>query len=127
MTKDYRRLKKGNQQAGSGQRQSKSRASKRDALHQASQGVLPNRMLEAGNAAISHLLNEMSGGKPLAPATRSEMEKAFNTDFGAVRIHDNPDSQDAKNYAWFMLLDSCDLSNYPEGTVFTFEEVKDEG
>jgi len=93
MTKDYRRLKKGNPQVGSGQRQSKARASKQDVLHQASHGVLPNRMLEAGNAAISHLLNEVSGGKPLPPATCSEMEKAFGTNFGEVRIHDDQNTQ----------------------------------
>lgn len=50
-------------------------------------------MLEAGNAAVSQLLNELSGGRPLEPATRADMETAFGTDFSEVRIHDDPGTQ----------------------------------
>ncbi|WP_432947703.1 eCIS core domain-containing protein [Kribbella sp. CA-253562] len=51
----------------------------------------------AGNAAVSQLLGEQerspvldvigSGGKPLDPAVRSDMEQRFGADFGDVRIH----------------------------------------
>jgi enamine deaminase RidA (YjgF/YER057c/UK114 family) len=40
--------------------------------------------------------------------------------------HGDPNSQDARNEAWFRLFDDYNASNYPEETIFTFEEVEDE-
>jgi hypothetical protein len=31
----------------------------------------------------------MSNGRPLRPSVQAEMEEAFGTDFGDVRIHDD--------------------------------------
>ncbi|CAN5561192.1 hypothetical protein BH20ACI3_BH20ACI3_43230 [soil metagenome] len=93
MSRDQRRVKKENRQGGSGKRQSKLRTSESHVLKQPTHTGLPNRMLEAGNAAVSQLLNELSGGRPLEPATRADMETAFGTDFSEVRIHDDPGTQ----------------------------------
>ncbi|MCM3870560.1 MAG: DUF4157 domain-containing protein [Pyrinomonadaceae bacterium] len=59
-------------------------------MKQMTNAGLPSRMFEAGNAAISHLLHEVSGGSPLEPAIRKDMEEAFDTNFSEVRIHDDP-------------------------------------
>lgn len=40
---------------------------------------------QAGNQAVQAALK--NGGRPLDPATRAEMEAAFDADFGAVRLH----------------------------------------
>src|SRR5262245_40545718 len=54
---------------------------------------LPRAIWQAGNAAIGRLLGRRSGGQPLEARTRAEMEQAFGTDFGDVRLHDDAAAQ----------------------------------
>lgn len=42
----------------------------------------------AGNTAVGQWLARRTGGRPLDPGTRGEMEAAFGIDFGHVRLHD---------------------------------------
>src|SRR5215813_7609009 len=49
--------------------------------------------LEDGAARIAPYVNSLSGrGEPLAPSTRALMEPRFGVDFGAVRIHTDPEA-----------------------------------
>ena len=49
--------------------------------------------LEDGAARIAPYVNSLSGrGEPLAPSTRAFMEPRFGVDFGAVRIHTDPEA-----------------------------------
>ena len=56
----------------------------------ASHDVLSLQQL-AGNQAVASLLT--SGGDPLAPGTRADMESSFGHDFGDVRVHAGPDAE----------------------------------
>jgi outer membrane protein OmpA-like peptidoglycan-associated protein len=48
-----------------------------------------NKLLEAGNAAVSQFLSKVNSGKPLDQPIQAEMERAFGTDLSDVRIHDD--------------------------------------
>lgn len=54
--------------------------------------ALPNRLLQAGNTAVSELLNRLESGKPLESEVRNKMERAYGEDFGDVRLHDDAQS-----------------------------------
>ena len=57
--------------------------------------ALPNRLLQAGNAAVSELLNRLESGKPLESEVRNKMERAYGEDFSDVRLHDDGQSMAA--------------------------------
>lgn len=54
--------------------------------------ALPNRLLQAGNKAVSELLSRLEGGKALESEVRNKMERAYGEDFGDVRLHDDAQS-----------------------------------
>ena len=45
---------------------------------------------QAGNAAMSRLLDPQGNGRSLEPSTLAEMEQRFGEDFAGVRIHEAP-------------------------------------
>lgn len=57
--------------------------------------ALPNRLLQAGNTAVSELLNRLESGKPLESEVRNKMERAYGEDFSDVRLHDDAQSMAA--------------------------------
>lgn len=56
-------------------------------------GILAQRhsTLGGGSVSASPILDS---GRPLEPATRSEMERGFGQDFGAIRVHDDARAHD---------------------------------
>src|SRR5512143_4103740 len=56
---------------------------------------LPNSLANAGNAAVSEMLNSIQDGKPLGPEVRHKMERAYGDDFTDVRLHDDSRSREA--------------------------------
>jgi hypothetical protein len=63
--------------------------------HPAAAPGLPQRLRQAGNAALSRLLGRGGGGRALSPPAQTRMEGAFGADFTGVRLHDDPAAQDA--------------------------------
>lgn len=56
---------------------------------------LPDRLRQAGNAAISRLLRRRGAGRPLDPQSRAPLERGFGANFGAVRLHDDQEARAA--------------------------------
>jgi hypothetical protein len=58
-----------------------------------SSAALKNNLWQGGNAAVTNLIDQQRGGKPLDSGTRGEMERSFGVDFKGVRIHDDVEAQ----------------------------------
>ncbi|HEX8655337.1 MAG TPA: DUF4157 domain-containing protein [Allosphingosinicella sp.] len=56
-------------------------------------GILAQRHSTLGGGSMS-APPILDAGRPLEPATRSEMERGFGRDFGAVRVHDDARAHD---------------------------------
>lgn len=54
--------------------------------------ALKSQLLQAGNTAVSEILNRLESGKPLKSEVRNKMERAYGEDFGHVRLHDDAQS-----------------------------------
>jgi hypothetical protein len=90
MTRANQRVKEQDEQRRAKVAQPESRSLQTKAPRQTSDRP---EILEAGNAALSNLLSEEGGGKPLPPETRTQMEQSFGVDFGDVRLHDDPNAR----------------------------------
>jgi uncharacterized protein DUF4157 len=88
MSNQHHRLKKKQEQEHANRSQDESRQSNPAKTPESRPGIL-----QAGNAAINELLSSAREGKQLEPGVRTQMEEAFGTHFGDVRVHDNPSAQ----------------------------------
>ena len=100
MSRREHNLKRTERQQGGAMRSEldASRAPKSRLPRQAGLRDLPellSQIWQAGNTAISRLLNRRHGGRPLDPKTRTDMEQSFGTDFSDVRLHRNASAQAA--------------------------------
>jgi outer membrane protein OmpA-like peptidoglycan-associated protein len=95
MTASRRSKLKKNEQGSAVRPQLKSpRAHNVDSSRRPSTGP-SNKLLEAGNTAVSQLLSGMSTGKALDQPVQAKMERAFGTDLSDVRVHNDASARAA--------------------------------